>query len=763
MTLRQRAFTLIELLVVIAITAILMTLIMAPVIQSFNLTRTAQAWADAQDKARTLTERIATEISNSTRVRDNTGSNGALDIVVPARPGSGVTVAGYDPSHEWIRVRILNAKLDIIRPFEGDPSLRRANAFINPVSGMADPTLQGPRGQVNLPTAPGMTLVRYFIGVRDPLRLVPGAAEYAGYVEPYSGLLAARSAQRDNLFVLYKVEVQPYVWSNIQNKFVVNKAFFYDLGRNSALNKTGPYYDDPSFFDPTVAYPAYNLPDPDGTPDPTKAQMIQNWLNRAVIQTEVSRFDMIQPIYNLATRQVQYDGDAPRLMTLVQFQPTRVSSEPAEGQVAYRQGQESDSGNLLPQQAAPDVFYTQFPGWSNTVIRTYNNAYDRNDPNNDRYLVGISLLNPAAAEPQGMSIYAFDPAQGPYDDSQTGQLIAGTRVGVELFDLDIYKSGLHDGYRANFSRSIAASNSRSGWLASPQWHSLFEPYVPDYDRGRTVASFGIDEVGMVGGAYPFQPVALADPVNNPNNLPGAFTWPDSSPPLTPSNDPNVIAGVFSDPQYSSINKKFNKIWHDYPGLHGDIQRFIDLRVTANDDGAPSPLFPDAATGFPRARIVPGTEQIFGPDQNPGPNLGNTVRYTRTTHAPGPNQYRINYTDLPEPNYALLGLPAPPANYSPTDFTSAVIQPRYKAGYIEFNSDPTLALPGDNPATPANEAKILVYYRFQFTQPKDVMAVDYDSRQLMTVQISIRNYPQSSVPNPQTVTLSSTASVRNFLR
>lgn len=747
---RRRAFTLIELLVVIAITAVLMTLIVIPIIQSFNLTRTAQAWADAQDKARTLTERIASEISNSVGPRDNTGAHGELDIVVAARPGSGSTVPGYDTTRELIRVPVYHAKLDIVKPFEGDPSQRRAGAFVNPLSGLADPTLKMPRGQVSLPGSPGMTIVRYWIGLHDPLR--PGQGGYSGYIEPYTGLLEQRSGLRDNLFVLYRAEVAPMIWSNNLGRFVVNKALFYDQGRNTNLGKTGPMLDDPTFFDPAVAYPAYTIPDPDPTapPDPTKAQMVQNWLNTAVIQTEVSRFDMIQPIYDLNTRQVTFDGNAPRLMTLMQFLPTRVSSEPAEGQTAVRQGQETEGSSLL----APDVFMTSKGGWaSNTIIRTYANTYNQTNNANNKYMVGATLPYPASTDPQGFFECVFDPAQG-FDDTRVGQTVGATRVGYEVFDGDVYKRGLHDGYRANFSRAITSSNTRSNWLTNVGWRNMFEGYVPDFDRGRAIASFGIDEVGVVATTFPFTPAPLTDPINNPLNLPGNATWPDATPPLSPFNDPNVIAGTFSDPQYSTINREYNKIWHDYPGLHGNIHRFIDLRVTPNDDGAFSPLDPDPLKGFRRGQIVPGTDKVTGPDQNPGPNYGNPVTYTRTTREPGPNQYRINYVNLPEPDYTLLGLTPPPPNYTPTDFTSAVYQPRYKAGYIQLNSDPNVPLPN---------GKIRVYYRFQFTQPKDVMAVDYDSRSLMTVQMTIRDYPQSSLPNPQTVTLHSTASVRNSLR
>ena len=133
-------------------------------------------------------------------------------------------------------------------------------------------------------------------------------------------------------------------------------------------------------------------------------------------------------------------------------------------------------------------------------------------------------------------------------------------------------------------------------------------------------------------------------------------------------------------------------------------------------------------------------------------------YARTTRNPGPNQYRINYVDQPEPtpaNYlALLGVPAPLTPYDPTDFTTAVIQPRYKAGYVQLNSDPNVPLP---------VGTFQVYYRFQFTHRQDVFAVDYDSRQVMSVLLTVKNFPQTGLSSSQNVTIPVTAKVRNFLR
>lgn len=752
---KKRAFTLIELLVVIAITAILMTIILVPVIQSFNITRGAQAFADAQDKARRFTEKVSREINNAAYVRENSGTAGSLSVVVPAKPGATtdpVLAAAYDTSRgPVIRVSILNAKLDLVPPFEGDPSNTRAGALVNPQTGMADPTLQAPKGQVSLPLAPGMTIVRYWIGLRDPLAQKNGLLQ--GYDEPYSGLLQTRGTDRDNLFVLYRAEVQPYIWNGNLNppRFVVNKQFFFDQDRDNDPQTSGPMIDDPTFFDPSVNNPAYSIADP-SSGDPTKAQMVRNWMSKAIVQTEVSRYDMIQPIYDLQSRQVAYDGDAPRLQALVQFKPTRIASEPATGQAANRLGEESENASAL----APDVYRSRYGGWSGLTVRIYPPSYVVGDP----YQVGTALSSPGAGQLAGYHEYMYLPTSG-FDDTQVGKIAA---AGVELFDADVYLGGLKQGIRANFNRGLASANSRSNWLSNLNYRTRFLPYVPDMNRGKITTSFDITEVGVVSASAPFTPVPLPDPINNPNNLPSRVTWPDSTPPLSPLQDTN-LAGNFYDPQFQSINKLFNKVWADNPNLRPNgVHRFLDLRVTPNSDGAVSPISPDPATGFSNASIVPGSEQIFGPDQIDGPHYGKKIRYVRTTREPGPNQYRINYTDLAEPDYAVLGLPVPPTAYTPTNFMSAVYQPRFRAGYVQFNSDPNVPLPGDDPATASvNEAQIQVFYRFQFSHPQDVIAVDYDSRQVMSVLVTIRNYPQSSAPNPQTVTLRSTAEVRNFIR
>ena len=319
------------------------------------------------------------------------------------------------------------------------------------------------------------------------------------------------------------------------------------------------------------------------------------------------------------------------------------------------------------------------------------------------------------------------------------------------------------------------------------------PFYVNEERGRVAAAFPISEVGDFtrnpnAGTNLFSPNDL-----NPDNLPQiAAVDPGWAPPvlpddpsyLTPSTDP-AIAGTFNvDPYFDpamnrfNINRVFNKIWQDaqagrngIPAQFGEVggaHRFIDLAHVPQGDRTPSPL-----QLWRNASIVPNSEEVYGPDQNPGANYGFEVRYRRVNKDPGPNEYRINYTNLPEPSaagWAALGLPVPPATYDPTSFVSAIVQPRYRAGYIQLCSSPEVPIPpilrvrGTTPGTFVDApGRIRVAYQFQFTNQSDTVRIEYDTRQLVQILVTIRNYPQSNVPNPQTVTMKATANVKNFIR
>jgi type II secretory pathway pseudopilin PulG len=790
------AFTLIELLTVIAITAVLLTIIVVPVIQSFNLTRQAQAYAEAQNQARVLSERIAREIGNSVGLRDLstfvnwTDHNGvarkspasSLAIILPMVANDGSRLATATPTE----VILPYSKLDIIQPAKGQPdSTLGPGVFRDPGTGYIDPTLHAPKGQALLPIAPGMTIVRYWIGLRQPVS--EDGQHSQRYNDPYTGFLLAANASRDNLYVLYRAEVQPYVFRAPANGASGSPAYRPNLNYFKA-DPTDSFIldeDDPLFFSlqPTVDVSS-EATGALTTVGQAKALRMIAWQKAATVQTEVSRYDMIFPIYDKSTRKIHNSNGVPQILSLAQFRPERISAETVAGQTATQLGLESASGAAV----APDAFLTQYGLWSNPIVRTLPVGWIPGSTSGVGAAYEVGRRDPNV----GLMIFAYEPGV------TTGDDITG---GTPIFDVDAYQTAVSTGTAYPFTLAVNSAAAKAGTapFADAVSRQIFTPYSINTQTGKIISSFNIAEVGV--GA-PLNPKATSN-IPWVQTCPGANFTPDpnqvytpivSGNPATP-NDPILSnGGTFSDAVYSSINEKFNKIWTDYPSLRPNIHRFIDLRTTLQGDGTPSPLYPDPvssqATGFgatfdasghnrySKVSIVPGTDEVIGPDQLAGPNYGQPVRYTRVTQNPGPNQYCLNYTDLAEPTdangnldypsvYGAVGNPQ--TTYSATDFATAVLQPRYKVGYLQLCSDPTIPLPA---------GFIEVSYRFQISGRRtgsvsflstatgsnsDTFSVDYDSRQLINVLLTVRNYPQSNTPNPQSVTLKSTATVRNYLR
>lgn len=763
---RRYAFTLIELITVMAITAILMTIITIPMIETFKATRTAQAYSDAQDKARLLTERLSREIGEAAAVRDVEGLPGRVSIVCPI-PLTGVddTGANVTTTGGFVKISMNYTKLDLILPQKVGQK-GPGGAFIDPVTGKEDPTLHSAKGQVQLPLAPGTTIKRYWIGLNRP---------FENYNNPYDGFLMKRAGGRDNLFVLYSAEVEPVRMMEIppgSGNFIpqVNTDFFDAVPDGTNRN---PVYDNPDFFLATGAAA--------GTPvnNDAQATRINNWKRVAKVETEVSRYDLIQPQYDKTSRLVKMTNSAglwaPRVTPLVLFRPSHVEGDGADAQIAASLGNEAEGYD----QIGSEVFQGQFSMWSNLTVRTYGLGWQAADP----YQI-------ARKNPNNLSIFLVQPGVTGVPDTDT---TVGN--GTELFDITAYESAYKrrqydNPSRYPFSVGLDAANTNSGWLASanPQFRANFMPFSTNSTTGKIIASFNIGEVGN----YNINPNAPANLFNNFDlntfNLPqcpaqgtSADGWTNTDTSLTPSNDPAIAAGVFSNAPFwntsfnrFNINRVFNKVWADAQagrngipaqyGESGGAHRFVDLRTIPQGDGTASPL-----GQFGRARIVPGSEEVFGPDQSPGSNFGYEVRYHRTNREPGPNEYRINYADLTPPNaagWAALGLPVPPLIYDRTSFVSAVIEPRYKAGYVQLCSNPEVPIPAVmrlQGTTTDVPGRIRVAYKFQFTTPDDVVRTEYDTRQLMQVIMTIRNYPQADIPFPQTVTMKATANVRNFIR
>jgi hypothetical protein len=113
--------------------------------------------------------------------------------------------------------------------------------------------------------------------------------------------------------------------------------------------------------------------------------------------------------------------------------------------------------------------------------------------------------------------------------------------------------------------------------------------------------------------------------------------------------------------------------------------------------------------------------------------------------------------MPEPDWAAVFGAAPsydPKVFDPNDFVSAVLQPQYRAGYLELNSRFGEPIPAGN---------IYVSYRFQFTEPNDRVVVDYNTGDTVELVLTIKNFPQTNVSYAPTVTVKGSAKVRNFFR
>lgn len=727
----NRAFTLIELLTVMAVSAILLTVIAVPIVQSFNITRSAQGFADAQDRARRLISQIEREIGNSAGVRDNSGAAGSLVATLPDETGAPV------------QVTLPHVKLDILMPATGDPRTRVGAAFVDPDTGKVDPTLTTPKGDPVLPGTAGDTMVRYFVARRDPFS--PYNNPYVRFTRPDGSRWLAQAGGRDNLYVLYRAEVQPFVWrvvSGVPTR-VVNTAFFVDGDRDGSATTSGIVMDDPFFMEPdgTAIYPSPQAGDP-----ADRSEMIRNWLRVASVVTEVSRYDMVMPVFDRGSLQVRFDGGRPVVVPLVRFQPTRMNTETARGMLAVRPSEESDN----MEKVGPDVYETQYGSWSDATVSVFPSLFN---PGTGPGRSSAGAVQEAYA---GGTVVQMGVAPG------AGSLQIFGSAGP-FFDVTNYLSASASGAPYAFTSSVNA-----GALPDAAARALFMPFVPDAETGRIRASFDVRDVG-VDLAVPFE----ARIPSNTTTEPGVVVGPT----VTPA-DPAFTAGPAWH-TYGGLNQRFARLWHQWDSLFPDVslaparddvangvRRFIDLRVLrqAGASGAPGPLEPGL---FPRASIVPGSEVVVGPDQNPGPNYGRLVRYTRVPNVDsvtvGPNQYKINYTHRQEPDWSLLGFTSVNYDqrfYDPTDFLSAVLQARYRVGYLELNSRFGEPIPGVDAGASGN---IYVSYRFQFTEPRDVVSVDYGSSQLMEVVLTIRNYPQTSIPNPQMVTVRGSAAIRNTVR
>lgn len=253
-------FTMIELLVVMSISIVLVGLVMGPVVQTFQMTRRAQAMIDAQDSARQASEQISRELGEALYVYDNAVTTVTLfnDRSTNLAPyGSGGKCEGPiqlpvrlpidDPTDNVKGFTLPYAKIDFVLP-------KMTMHCNNP--GHGDSPRDYPRNELAFPPCPvcdspdvvsrpklpmeqDVTVVRYFLGLKyngPDDDSDPTDPKYAGWKSPYGKNV---TVEEGNQVVLYRAEFSPYDNTLFPPDMPVGERlsdpiFFYRTANNSS-------------------------------------------------------------------------------------------------------------------------------------------------------------------------------------------------------------------------------------------------------------------------------------------------------------------------------------------------------------------------------------------------------------------------------------------------------------------------------------------------------------------------------------------------
>ena len=219
----------IELLVVMAISVILMGLVMAPIVQTFQMTRRAQAMIDAQDSARQASDLISRELGEALYVYDNAVTevtlydDGSTDLTPYGSGGiceGPVQLPVRQPGGNIQGFTLPFAKIDFVLPkmtmhcnnpehneADGPRDYKRSDLAFPPCP-VCDKDDVEPRPK--LPMEQDVTVVRYFLGLSyngPDDDTDPTAPRYGGWMSPYGKNVAV---DEGNQVVLYRVEFNPY-------------------------------------------------------------------------------------------------------------------------------------------------------------------------------------------------------------------------------------------------------------------------------------------------------------------------------------------------------------------------------------------------------------------------------------------------------------------------------------------------------------------------------------------------------------------------
>lgn len=701
----RQGFTLIELLVVIAITAVLFFLLVRPLIESLRLTQRAQLQAAAQDSARKTLEIISRELASAVYVFDNashpftaTGTPRAsdalftnfLDLEIPTDPNSTDANAG-----QTVVAHAFNAKLDFVPARHSS-----GGGLVDPTTGDPISATQNGTGSATLnttglqfPLAPGTTIIRYFIGLKDPTRSYRNTAEKLG-------LKTTNNPNNvDNTYILYRVQFPLYTKDPADNtKYIVNPL----LRVNATTGK--PELDDPDFFryvsatdtdwlSPThTAYGGGGAGAEDVTAHDTRVDAWEKIAKPVITAPNIDllvlpRYADGTPIYD--TNHVPSNGSTtdpvlpnaaavPTVKTSINFTPATVTADASPGT-------SSDYNSLgVPMNAADNGGLPYVP----TVYTASSQSWG--------FPPHITLA------PQGILS-----STTPYYTTDIGTAAPSTVKGIVVNPGDLmeyYHSGTTD-------------------MANPRGTPVY-----DITQGIVLQSTTIPHnylpmsVNPDTGTLSFDTPAQPSP-NNQNTPQTGYDqynryWTASAADI---NTGNLVA--CPAPVSGAAGGTPGLL--DLTNLPCDTNGNLTLRGNSGGSNT-SPLsnLGQATAGLQCANafIVPGSVRVYGPDQTPGPDLGNSILYTQASPSVPLtyNQYRVDYLN------SLLTFNVDAGNSLPTvkadNATSAdpvKITFNYQANLAPIDS--TKPISGTNLASPL------------------LVKVDYQTRDLLNINIGVRVY------------------------
>jgi prepilin-type N-terminal cleavage/methylation domain-containing protein len=697
----NRGFTLVELLVVIAITAVLFTLLLDPLVNSFKLTQRAQMLAGAQDQARITMENLTRELGSATYVFTNTTLpiGGTHPTTTPTIPDLHFTnflildaPKNTSPVSDVPAVAF-NAKLDFVLPrhvSNGDLTDPTTGQPINiSTAGTVGPT------SLTFPLAPGTTMIRYWVGLTNPTK------QYSTQGE---GALLAQLG--NNPYVLYRAEFNPTNTIdtatgkpkvNADGSTVNEDLFAPKLDASGNATDT-PELDDPDFFR-TVTTSDINWLDPThGTYTAQEVTdhnaRVDKWAQIAKPVIGIPNVDLILLPHN-SDNSIAYDPttgqfplvahsgsvhdpvtgtDWPVVNTSVRFTPASISADAQASTTSDNAssgygGDVAAVNNGLPY--VPTVYTASEQSWS---FPYHISLYPQTD-------TSAPLYSTLVADQTNGSMYQAGDLLEMYTNEAPG-------TGVLAYDIT---SGLP-----------LTTNGR---------------YIP-----MTVAP----DTGTITFGIPALPFPATSTTPNPYNrywsLPLANFQPVGS-----GTDPE--AGVSAN---GLVNLGDNKQLPNTP---------LPSVLTANYDASAPVASPDLVQN---ARVVPDSLRVYGPDATPGPDQGQSVLYTAVSPGSssfGPNEYTVDYA-----NNSLMLYVDPATASLPTPATSNVtvqIAFDYQANLAAANPSNTIST--DNAAAPLS------------------VKVDYQTRDLLDVTLGVRVYDPSNVGPAQIVTVHNQVRIGNSNR